>query len=162
MHLCLTLALIIGAGCQKASQPRPSVDVSFSDLWNTYLHCQRSEDPHEMKADALRLDQTVSILSHEVDARLAPANLDNLVSDRPSRLAVDPKAMAASCALLAGYQARLAGRPELAGEMFGHILANYSVDRYRYYVVRAYDALQSLTGGERFMPEDLLPDDLGS
>ena len=115
-----------------------------------------------MKADALRLDQTVRILSHEIDARLAPANLDNLVSDRPWRLAVNPKAMAVSCALLAGYQARVVGRPGLAGEMFGHILANYSVDQYRYYVVRAYDTLKGLAGGEPFMPKDLLPGNLGS
>lgn len=43
--------------------------------------------------------------------------------------------------------------------MFDHILANYSVDRYRYYVVRVQNALQSLTSGERYQSEQKMLDD---
>ena len=60
-----------------------------------------------MKADALHLDETVQILADQKDATLVPDGLERLILDQPSRLAVDPKAMAASCALLAGYQARV-------------------------------------------------------
>jgi hypothetical protein len=55
------------------------------------------------------------------------------------------------------------GQPRLAAEMFGHILSNYSASRYRYYVVQAYHALKSITGGEQFLPQHLLPSiDTGS
>jgi hypothetical protein len=70
--------------------------------------------------------------------------------------------MAASCALLAGYQARVSGETDLAGEMFGHIVSNYPLDRYRYYVVQAYHALKGIAGWERFLPTNLQTADLGS
>ena len=110
-----------------------------------------------MKVDALHLDQTIQNLADDNKAPLIPDKLEQLVLDRPTRLAVDPKAMAASCALLAGYQARVVGEPQLAAEMFGHILSNYSITRYRYYVVQAYHALKGMAGGEHFVPKQFLP-----
>ena len=110
-----------------------------------------------MKADALHLNRTVREMKVENDNALIPAGLEQVVDERPSRLAVDPQAMAASCALLAGYQARIAGHSQLAGEMFGHIVENYPVERYRYYVVQAYFGLKQIEGGERFLPKQPLP-----
>jgi hypothetical protein len=119
--------MVAGIGCQHAVAPRPpSNEASFTDLWETYRHCQKSEDPHEMQLDALHLEQTVQRFADDKKAPLIPDELEQLVLDRPTRLAVDPKAMVASCALFAGYQARVAGEPRLAAEMFGHILSNYS------------------------------------
>jgi hypothetical protein len=163
-RLSLVLFILGTIGCQSGTSSKPaSHEASFSDLWKTYRHCQKSEDPQEMKADALHLDQTVQALAGEKDATLVPDQLERLILDQPTRLAVDPKAMAASCALLAGYQARVVGQPRLAAEMFGHILSNYSASRYRYYVVQAYHALKSITGGEQFLPQHLLPSiDTGS
>jgi hypothetical protein len=123
-RLCLVAFILVGTGCQAGVSPKPaSHEASFSDLWKTYRHCQKSEDPHEMKADALHLDQTVRNLAGEKDATLVPDQLERLIFDKPTRLAVDPQAMAASCALLAGYQARVVGEPGLAAEMFGHVLS---------------------------------------
>jgi hypothetical protein len=157
-RLCLVVCILAANGCQSGTSSKPAPhETSFSDLWKTYRHCQKSEDPLEMKADALHLDETVQILADEKDATLVPDGLERLILDQPSRLAVDPKAMAASCALLAGYQARVAGQPRLAAEMFGHILSNYSASRYRYYVLQAYHALKNITGGEQFLPQHLLP-----
>ena len=160
-RVCLIVMMVAGIGCQHGTTPRPaSNEASFTDLWETYRHCQKSEDPHEMKVDALHLDQTVQKLADDNKAPLIPDELEQLVLDRPTRLAVDPKAMAASCALLAGYQARVAGESRLAAEMFGHILSNYSLTRYRYYVVQAYHALKDIDGGEQFLPEQFLPSGL--
>jgi hypothetical protein len=157
-RLCLVILILAGNGCQSGALSKPAPhEASFSDLWKTYRHCQKSEDPFEMKADALHLDETVHILADQKDATLVPDGLERLILDQPSRLAVDPKAMAASCALLAGYQARVTGQPQLAAEMFGHILSNYSATRYRYYVLQAYHALKNITGGEQFLPQHLLP-----
>ena len=157
-RLCLVVLILSGSGCQSGTSPKPaSHEASFSDLWKTYRHCQKSEDPHEMKADALRLDQTVETLGNEKDRTLVPDGLERLILEKPTRLAVDPAAMAASCALLAGYQARVAGQTGLAAEMFGHILNKYPATRYRYYVEQAYSALQSISGGEQFHPKHLLP-----
>ena len=124
----IALILVLGAvGCQTAT-PHPSSpphDESFTGLWETYRHCQASEDPMEMKADVFRLDETVQTMHEDTSSALIPDGIERLVDERPSRLAVDPRAMAASCALLAGYQARAAGQPQLAAEMFAHIVSHY-------------------------------------
>ena len=157
-RLCMVVLILGGSGCQSGTSPKSaSHEASFSDLWKIYRHCQKSEDPHEMKADALRLDQTVETLGDEKDRTMVSDGLERLILEKPTRLAVDPKAMAASCALLAGYQARVAGQTGLATEMFGHILNKYPATRYRYYVDQAYYALQSIRGGEQFLPKHLLP-----
>jgi hypothetical protein len=156
----IALILVLGAvGCQTAT-PHPSSpphDESFTGLWETYRHCQASEDPMEMKADVFRLDETVQTMHEDTSSALIPDGIERLVDERPSRLAVDPRAMAASCALLAGYQARAAGQPQLAAEMFAHIVSHYPVERYRYYVVQAYYGLKQIEGGERFLPKQPLP-----
>ena len=111
----------------------------------------------EMKADVFRLDETVQTMHEDTSSALIPDGIERLVDERPSRLAVDPRAMAASCALLAGYQARATGQPQLAAEMFAHIVSHYPVERYRYYVVQAYYGLKQIEGGERFLPKQPLP-----
>jgi hypothetical protein len=153
----MSVLLVVGSGCQHKPAHQPaSHEASFSELWDTYRHCQKSQDPHAMKVDALHLDQTIQKLTDDNKPPLVPDQLEQLVLDRPTRLAVDPKAMAASCALLAGYQARVAGEPQLAAEMFSHILSNYPITRYRYYVVQAYRALKGIAGGEQFLPKQFL------
>jgi hypothetical protein len=156
----LAAVLVIFAGCQHKPAHQPvSHEASFRQLWDTYRHCQKSQDPHAMKVDALHLDQidqTIQQIADEKKPPLIPDELEQLVLDRPTRLAVDPKAMAASCALLAGYQARATGESQLAAEMFGHILSNYSITRYRFYVVQAYHALKGIAGGEQFLPKQFM------
>ena len=154
----IALLLVLGmGGCQAAPHPSsPLHDASFTDLWDTYRHCQTSEDPVEMRTDALRLDETVRTMHEDTSSVLIPDGIERLVDERPSRLAVDPRAMAASCALLAGYQARVAGQPQLAAEMFAHIVSTYPVERYRYYVVQAYHGLKQIEGGERLLPKQPL------
>ena len=102
------------------------------------------------------LGGAIQQIADEKKPPLIPDELEQFVLDRPTRLAVDPKAMAASCALLAGYQARATGESQLAAEMFGHILSNYSITRYRYYVVQAYHALKGIAGGEQFLPKQFM------
>jgi hypothetical protein len=156
----IALLLVLGmAGCQSVApqSSSPFHDASFTGLWDTYRHCQMSEDPKEMKADALHIDETVRTMREDTSSALIPDGIERLVDERPSRLAVDPRAMAASCALLAGYQARVVGQTQLAAEMFAHIVSNYPVERYRYYVVQAYYGLKQIEGGERFLPKQSLP-----
>ncbi len=134
MKRLLIMLLVVGTtGCQT-TVPRssPPTETSFTDLWSTYRHCQASDNPHEMKADAMHLGESVSTMRDEARHAFIPDGIERMVNERPSRLAIDPGAMAASCALLAGYQARAAGQPDLAREMFGHVVATYPVTRYRY------------------------------
>jgi hypothetical protein len=161
-RVCLIVFVVAGSGCQHGASRQPEFhEGSFSELWDTYRHCQKSDNPHEMKADVLRLNQTVEKLTEQKKIMLIPDRIEEMMVDRPSRLAVDPKAMAASCALLTGYQARVAGEPGLAAEMFGHIVSNYSITRYRYYVVQAYHGLKGIDGGDRFLPKQFLSRGLG-
>ena len=87
---CLVAMMLAGVGCQHGTATRPaSHEASFTELWETYRHCQKSEDPHEMKVDALHLDQTVQKLADDNKAPLIPDELEQLVLDRPTRLAVE-------------------------------------------------------------------------
>ncbi|MEP7150526.1 MAG: hypothetical protein ABI856_02365 [Nitrospira sp.] len=57
----------------------------------------------------------------------------SLVATLPSKVAVDPHAMTAACALHCGHVAQFAGRPELTVELFDTVLATQRGASYAYY-----------------------------
>jgi hypothetical protein len=67
------------------------------------------------------------------------------VSEPANRLAVDPKAMAVSCSLHTGQSALLAGRNDLASEMFQAVLT-YPDGAYPYHATQAREGLARLNG----------------
>lgn len=91
-------------GCDTGAQ---SVRLSapehgrFTDMWNTYTHCYRSEDLEAAHLDARRLHHAVGPINPAADSTLLlfdePAHMEG-----PVRTSVDPAAMAAACALRAG------------------------------------------------------------
>jgi len=146
----LFLLLIVGLqGCQTTwffERSTGVIDnVSFKNLWKTYTHCRSSSDPDEMRVDAQQLDQAAHAVRVKSQSPIVlPAPMQHLISEPPSRLAVDPKAMAMDCALYAGQVARSAGQPRLAVEMSKAVMGKQSEAIYGYYVSEAARELEQM------------------
>jgi hypothetical protein len=66
-----------------------------------------------------------------------PQSVQHIIEEPPSRLSVDPGAMAIACAVRAGQAAQAEGQAELAAELFGFVLSKGLDPQYAYYVVQA-------------------------
>jgi len=151
VKLCIVLFLL-GFGlnaCQSTSvtrqdsiHPSPSV----MELWTTYSECQATQD-------LLTLEQSARVLIHAAnengDPLLSsipvPSLIRNQVEKAPSRVSVDPRALAASCSLLAGNRALVSGQNSLALKMFSLVI-KYSSDDYPYYTNQAKLGIQKAQG----------------
>lgn len=155
----LSLLMVLGlAGCQTTwsfDRPTGAIDhVQFMHLWKTYTHCRSSSDPDEIYINAQQLDQA----AHAVNVKsrssiLLPAAMQHLISELPSRLAVDPQAMALACALYGGQVARAVGRPRLAVELFNVVLAKQADAAYGSYVFEAGRGLKHMGSDTSFVLE---------
>ena len=127
-------------------------NVEFMSLWKTYSHCQASSDPDEMRTDAEQLDRAVGMftLKHEAPP-VSPDFLQALVSEPPSRLAADPKAMVMACTLSAGQTAQSLGRLAVAAELFNSIINTKPEPEYAHYVLQASRGLRQLEENSRFV-----------
>jgi hypothetical protein len=146
--LCLLTVVGLG-GCQTTwsfDRPTAAIDnVPFMNLWKTYTHCRSSSDPDEIRIDAQRLGEAAHAVKLKSQSSIVlPAAMQHLISELPSRLAVDPKAMAMACALYGGQVARAVGRPRLAVELFNVVLAKQAEAAYGYYVFEASRGLEHM------------------
>lgn len=138
-------------GCQatwfSTGVDRSIENARFMALWHTYMHCHSSSDSSAMEADARQLDQAAQdIRARNAPTFALPRFLQPLVSELPSRLAADPTAMAAACALAAADAARAAGRIYLAAQLLRFIMRTVPEPPYAYYVAQArlgLDRIQS-------------------
>lgn len=149
--LCVVLFLL-GFGvnaCQSTSVTRHDVlhpSPSVMELWTTYSACQATQD-------LLTLEQSARVLIHAADEKVAPppssipvpSLIRNHVEKAPSRVSVDPRALAASCSLLAGKRALVSGKNSLALEMFALVI-KYSPDENVYYVTQANLGIRKAQG----------------
>ncbi|MGH7182536.1 MAG: hypothetical protein ACREJN_11225 [Nitrospiraceae bacterium] len=151
----LTLVLILLmplSGCAIDRQVSQSLlyddNSRFMDLWSTYTHCYRSEDPDAMRADAQQLSRAVHTIDSVRDP-ITPEGNEPVPPGPTSRLSVDPAEMAASCALHAGQFAKEIGHLDIAREMFQMVVINYSQPRYQYYTDQARRGLEHLNAASR-------------
>ena len=146
--LVLILPLAI-SGCdtsRQSSTPTLADNGRFMDTWGIYTHCSHSDDLEAMRVDAERL----SLAGHMPDSVGNPIfpQSEEAASMGPSaRLAADPSAMAAACALRAGQVAQERGLRSFAREMYQMIVTNFPQPRYRYYVAQAREGLERLDAG---------------
>ena len=123
--LILSLGLLF-TGCQTAQslEKQPGLDnVGFMSLWDTYKLCQNGVDLDAMQKAVRHLNR----IAHQPVAEPAsdiplPRAIQRYVADPPSRLAVDPKSMAAACTIYTGQVALTAGHNDVADEMFRTVL----------------------------------------
>jgi hypothetical protein len=114
-------------------------------LWNTYAHCQSSANLEELRKDSTLL--TSVAMKTTVPGGFVvplPGKLEKMVTTPSARLAVDVKAMAASCALRAGQVAVSLQKFDEATPLLQGILANHPESDYAYYVSQAKSILASM------------------
>jgi len=110
-------------------------EAGFMRLWDVYEHCRVSADPVLMWLDAERLSRA-AVATQDLPPSL-PAPFNQFVSRPPLRLAADPKALAAHCALCGAQVALDDGRPDLATELFLLVMRQHPESEYTYYVDQA-------------------------
>lgn len=143
--LCMTLLL----DGRQASRPSSTSEVSdhetFMNLRRIYNHCRSNTEPDAMLTDSRRLSRAVGNLTiGEPVPLFLPEPIQHLISNPPSGLAVDLKAMAAACTLYTGEAARSAGRNRTASEQFRSVIFTHSQAEYPYYVDQARLALAQM------------------
>jgi hypothetical protein len=113
-------------------------DERFGQLWRIYTHCQSSIETDEMREDMQQLSQAMDRMSVKTNRHsFLPQSVQRLIEKPPSRLSVDPGAMAMACALRAGHAAQADGRTQMAAELFEYVLSKDREPPYTYYVVQA-------------------------
>lgn len=139
----LFLMSIIGlGGCSMAwpsdRQTALLDNHQFMEAWNTYLHCRSSSEPEEIGTDLQQLNRIAHTATKQKDVPVPlPAAIRRLITAPPSRLAVDPRSMAAACALHGGLVAQSAGQFALSVELLTAVTAVRDGSEYDYYAVEA-------------------------
>jgi hypothetical protein len=140
LRLCLVSIVMLG-GCQSLRQVTDTPvlsDESFVRLWRIYSHCRSSLDPDEMWEDMQHLSRALhGMREAHNEPSFLPQSVQRLIEKPPSRLSVDPGAMAMACALRAGHAAQADGRTQMAAELFEYVLSKDREPPYTYYVVQA-------------------------
>ena len=146
--LVMIVMSVGGGGCFPMGSLDGPGDADVMNLWQTYSHCRASSDPDVMRSDAEHLFHAAQIFTVNAQAIPFPdfMPLQSLLSKLPSRLTVDPRAMAMACTLYAAQTAQSLGRLVTATEMFTSVLTATSELRYAYYVIQAERGLKSFLG----------------
>lgn len=151
--LALILLSLVGLSGCHFSRPldRPASvlnNAQFMDAWKTYLHCRSSIEPDEIRADLQQLSRVTSThaasMQNHSSVLLLPAAMRSLIAPLPSRVAVDPHAMAAACALHGGHVAHAAGQSELSVELLTGVVRAHEGSAYAYYAVQASHRLKRM------------------
>jgi hypothetical protein len=147
LRVCLVVLIALG-GCQRLqlfTDTDVLSDESFSRLWRIYSHCRSSLEPDEMREDMQQLSRALRHMSETKNRLLfLPQSVQHWIAEPPSRLSVDPGAMALACAVRAGQAAHAEGRTQLAAELFGFVLSKDRELPYVYYVVQARSGLAAM------------------
>jgi hypothetical protein len=125
--LGLFTGLLFLTGCQLGVLQGPETGMEpaeFARIWELYQDCRRSDDVAAVLAKAPHWERMATIQSR-----------------RAGRLSVDPRALAAACAVHTGHVALAQGETGLAVELFSLVIQRYPEPDYAYYVAQARDGL---------------------
>lgn len=151
----LTMGLVmLLSGCQSVlpvNTATPLDNAGFMTVWDAYRHCQAGTNVDTMRADMKQLSRVATAQESVRDLPFSLPDFVKRVMAKPtSRLAADPKAMAASCALFTGHAALRAERMDVATEMFRTVLQHHSQPDYAYYVDQARTGLDQVEHALQF------------
>ena len=139
------LIIVVGLQIVQPAKAAALDNGSFMSLWKSYSHCQATTDIDQLTEDALTLtDAANRSLSQEGFVLPLPGKLEQFVSARAARFAVDVKAMAAACSLRAGLAAVEAGKIAIAKDLLQPILSFQPQSEYAYYILQAKELLSDL------------------
>ena len=136
-------------GCQAFNPKSPGElaleNHDFISLWDTYNQCVAGSNIHEMHASLKLLHMAPRPISIDDSPIPLPKFLKKLTSSRNSRLAVDPRAMAASCSIHLAEVAQRSSDWITARETLQSIVENYPEPQYAFYVSQANQALEQFS-----------------
>lgn len=132
-------------GCQTGGPLKEAESGSFSSLWRTYGHCHSESNLEQLNQDAsiLRAAANRSV-SQDGFVIPLPGKIQRLVSAPSARLAVDVKAMAASCTIRAGQTAAKLGKVDVARSLLESVFEYHPQSDYAYYSSQAKSMLLEL------------------
>ncbi|WP_447971695.1 hypothetical protein [Nitrospira sp. M1] len=113
-------------------------------LWTLYNDCVVDGNPLQMQEYVDQLSEAPGPITIHHSPIPLPKFLKNWTSARSSRLSVDPRAMAVSCALQAGQTAWESGSYLLAQDLLQSVIDGYPEPEYAYYVAEAKSAISQI------------------
>jgi hypothetical protein len=125
-------------GCQSselATGMRDLPEEHFQDLWRVSEHCRVSHDVEEIRRDAELLSRAA--FANEGQASSVSDLLAPWVEAPPVRLSVEPKSMAAACAIRGGRMAWQAGHEETARRLYSLVVRRFHEPHLAFYVREA-------------------------
>ncbi len=155
--LLFSLAL---TGCQSF-QPKNSGELAlknydFIGLWDAYNHCKSGSSIQEIKQNLAILQAAPTPISLDDSPIPVPKFIKKLSSTRNSRLAVDPRAMSASCSIHLAEISREAADWDTSLRTYQGIVESFSEPQYAFYVSEASKAIEEFSATR---PVSLSPHD---
>lgn len=149
MLLGIGLLALSVMGCQ-AFQVKNTGELAlknddFLALWDAYNDCQTGTNPHEMQRNLETLHAAPKPISLDDSPIPIPKFIKNLSSTRNSRLAVDPRAMTASCSIHLAEASRQTADWEKSFRTYQFILENFPEPQYAFYVSEASRAIEEFS-----------------
>jgi len=147
--LLTALLFITITGCQGFQPKTPGElameDQDFMGIWDAYNHCMTEYDIQQMQSNLHLLTSAPKPISLNDSPIPVPKFLKNLSAARNSRLAVDPRAMAASCSIHLAEVAQQSADWHTALQVFQSIIKNYPEPQYAFYVTQANQAMEQFS-----------------
>lgn len=146
-------ALFLLVGCQSL-QPSTQGELNlqegdFVGLWDAYNFCMVGQDVSEIRINLSILQAAPKPISLNESPIPVPKFIRQLTSLRSSRLAVDPRAMAASCSIHLAEVAQYSHDWESAYRVLETMATEFPEPQYAYYVTRANETLEQLNSSIR-------------
>jgi hypothetical protein len=149
LFLGLIGVVVLASGCQTSHSTDPVAldNHKFMSLWQTYSDCKLASDFSQASVGMKQLSSAAFLdQRHDGFVLPLPAQLERLVSNPASRLAVDIQAMTAACSLHTGQLALHEGQVDEARQAFASILT-LNQDLSPYYTLQAKRFLTELERG---------------
>ncbi len=150
LRLLFAVGLLLGAvGCQGFQPKNPGElalkNLDFIEYWDAYNNCRTGSNSQDMQRNLNILHAAPTPISLEDSPIPIPAFIKELTSSRNSRLAVDPRAMAASCAIHLAEISRQSADWETSFQTYESIVENFPEPQYAYYALEASKALEEFS-----------------
>ncbi|MDR4492845.1 MAG: hypothetical protein AB7P17_09905 [Nitrospirales bacterium] len=147
------LVLCLLVGCQSFQTSAPGElnlpEDDFVGLWDAYNFCMVDQDISQIQANLSILQNAPKPISLNESPIPIPKFIQELTSLRSSRLAVDPRAMAASCSIHMAEVAQRSNDWDTAYRILETMATNFPEPQYVYYVTKANDTLEQLNSTMR-------------
>ena len=145
--------LFLLVGCQSFHASTPGElnlqEGDFVGLWNAYNFCMVGQDVSQIQANLSILQAAPKPISLNESPIPIPKFIQELTSLRSSRLAVDPRAMAASCSIHLVEVAQHFNNWDTVYSVLETMATDFPEPQYAYYVAKANETLEQLNSSLR-------------